>query len=1222
MKKLISWLCVCALVLMLVPQAVLASGEPGVENGWRYMLDSTNTSAVVMEYAASVPADGILTVPGTLGGKPVKAIGFQVWETEMYPNPLFKVTAQQRVKVLNLPASVNLISEAAFEGLTSLTAVNISDGDAFRSDSGVLFDKNFGGNERLRLYPASKPESTYIIPSTTKEIASDAFAGSKFLKTITIPANVTTVGVGVFASARSLANVTFQNSLAALPNSTFKDCQSLTSVTLPSGLTQIGNYSFDGAVALETLSIPVSVTHIGESAFGGCASLKSVTLPSGLTNLGAFAFAGTKALREVTLPSGMTEIAEGAFISSGIRTVVIPYSVTKIGPLAFSDCADLTLVQLPASRLEIALGAFSYTPQLTGIDFSAPTFVSIDELAFAASGLERVNLTDNVSDIGANSFAKSPKLARISIGSAIPYLPVGVFSTLDSLASVYIPETVIAIDDSAFAWNKNMTGAYFLGDAPSFGLNGVNVFYGANTGFKVHYPSANSNTFALKDGKWKGYAAQADASVTAPVTNTMTLAAGANGKIVGGVSGNYESGEIITMRAQANPGYTFVNWTSVGGGTFSSATSASTTFTMGSGGTTVTANFTAQSTAQTPTFIQQPPATVNAVQGAPSDILLAPAETTDGGTITYQWYVNTANSNTGGTAIPDATNASFLPPTDPAGTFYYYVVATNTVGSLTPTTTSSSPIKVTVVAKTDAATPVFVNNISGSSTYTLNAAATALDVLASAPDYGRITYQWYVNTTNGTTGGTPIDGATQRTYTPTTGTNGTFYYYAVASNYNKFATGNTLAYATSGVKTVTVGDGGGNGNNGNTGDSGGSTTTPSQDSNNILPVVPTVVDSTATVVVESTALDTRIDYAVSQAVKSDTTAVVVIEVKASANATAFELELPTASLEKLAEPDKDIQTELVINTALGSITFDTNALAQICENAGAKVTLTVALVDTSKLPQSVDVGNRPVYEFTLKSGDSEITNFKNGKVKVTLPYKLADTEASSHVFAYYVDKNGNLHPVKESMHNDKLHVIQFATNHFSMYTVGVSPKTFPDVTDSIWYASAVEFVASREIFAGMGNGTFAPTTPMTRGMFVTVLANLEGEAAQGDYANTFSDVAANMYYAKPIAWATANNIVAGVGGGKFAPNQEINREQMAAMLNNYIQYKGIHINKLNTQPFEDYDAVSAWAKDSVGAIRDYGILNGVGGNVFAPKNLASRAEVATVFMKYIEALFR
>ncbi len=164
----------------------------------------------------------------------------------------------------------------------------------------------------------------------------------------------------------------------------------------------------------------------------------------------------------------------------------------------------------------------------------------------------------------------------------------------------------------------------------------------------------------------------------------------------------------------------------------------------------------------------------------PSDLSVTASGT---GTLTYQWYSNTGNSNTSGTLISGATASAYTPSTATVGTLYYYVVVNGTCGTVTSSTASVVVNALTAISSQPAG-----------ATYCQNATATALSVTASGTS--PFTYQWYKNAANNNTGGTLISGATAATYTPSTTTAGTLYYYAIVNGTCGAATSNTAAIVT------------------------------------------------------------------------------------------------------------------------------------------------------------------------------------------------------------------------------------------------------------------------------------------------------------------------------------------------------------------------------------------------------------------------------------------
>jgi len=179
---------------------------------------------------------------------------------------------------------------------------------------------------------------------------------------------------------------------------------------------------------------------------------------------------------------------------------------------------------------------------------------------------------------------------------------------------------------------------------------------------------------------------------------------------------------------------------------------------------------------------------------------------------------------------------------------------------------------------------------------------------------------------------------------------------------------------------------------------------------------------------------------------------------------------------------------------------------------------------------------------------------------------------------------------------------------------------FKDVNYGDWYHEAVDFAVKNGLFNGMSDTTFEPNTPMTRGMLVTVLWRYEGQPEGG--TNNFADVKDGEWYATAVAWAASKGIVNGVGNGKFDPNGKITREQLAAILYRYSESKGFDTSKTgNLNTFPDAAKVSDWARTAYSWAVGEGLI---GGNVINGKTLldpqgnATRAQVATILMRYIK----
>ena len=183
------------------------------------------------------------------------------------------------------------------------------------------------------------------------------------------------------------------------------------------------------------------------------------------------------------------------------------------------------------------------------------------------------------------------------------------------------------------------------------------------------------------------------------------------------------------------------------------------------------------------------------------------------------------------------------------------------------------------------------------------------------------------------------------------------------------------------------------------------------------------------------------------------------------------------------------------------------------------------------------------------------------------------------------------------------------------FTNGKLP--FTDVRESDWFYEDVAFAYENGLFAGTSDTTFSPNASMTRAMLVTVLYRLEGQPAVNGRSG-FSDVQYNGYYEDAVTWAADNGIVNGTSTTMFSPNANVTREQMAAILYRYAQYK-----KYNTAAssglngFTDHASVSGYAAASLEWAVAEKLVNGSAGKLM-PTGNATRAQVAAILHRFVE----
>ncbi len=180
-----------------------------------------------------------------------------------------------------------------------------------------------------------------------------------------------------------------------------------------------------------------------------------------------------------------------------------------------------------------------------------------------------------------------------------------------------------------------------------------------------------------------------------------------------------------------------------------------------------------------------------------------------------------------------------------------------------------------------------------------------------------------------------------------------------------------------------------------------------------------------------------------------------------------------------------------------------------------------------------------------------------------------------------------------------------------------SGMKFTDVATSSWYYSAVKYMQDKGLMAGTSTTTFSPDMTTTRAMIVTILYRMENEPAAT--ASTFPDVAAGQWYSNAVAWAAANGIVSGYDNGNFGPEDIITREQMAAILFRYASFKGYDVTKTaNLSAYGDGTQVSEYAQSSMQWANGAGLITGTDTNLLLPTGSATRAQVASILMRFLE----
>ncbi len=180
---------------------------------------------------------------------------------------------------------------------------------------------------------------------------------------------------------------------------------------------------------------------------------------------------------------------------------------------------------------------------------------------------------------------------------------------------------------------------------------------------------------------------------------------------------------------------------------------------------------------------------------------------------------------------------------------------------------------------------------------------------------------------------------------------------------------------------------------------------------------------------------------------------------------------------------------------------------------------------------------------------------------------------------------------------------------------------FTDVSEDDWFYDPVRWAFLEGLMTGTSDTEFSPNLATTRGMIVSVLYRLEGNPDLSDdiLGYPYEDVNPDDWYAMPVYWARLHGIVSGYSDSQFGPNDAITREQLAAILMNYADYKGMDVSaRADLSGYSDADTISSWATDTMQWAVAEGYISGMTADTLEPQGSTTRAQVAAIFQRFLE----
>ena len=336
---------------------------------------------------------------------------------------------------------------------------------------------------------------------------------------------------------------------------------------------------------------------------------------------------------------------------------------------------------------------------------------------------------------------------------------------------------------------------------------------------------------------------------------------------------------------------------------------------------------------------------------------------------------------------------------------------------------------------------------------------------------------------------------------------------------------------------------------------------------------------------------------------------------------------------KTAYPGETVNIDLTLSgntgiiAAIFTLEYDKNRIELI----GAE--------DKSLLEGAVFSESYDKYPYKMLWNSSSAENFTSDGTLVTLTFKVkgnAQKGDANIKITYNADDvfDKDLENVAVKIINGNIKVATEETLSSSTNSGGYIKPTLPhkseeiikeditydDVHTNDWYYSAVKYVSDNKIMNGMSEKTFAPNMPLTRAMLVTVLYRNEGEPPVTN-KNKFKDIDKNSYYSDAVIWGYENKIANGISEENFAPERYITRQEIATIFYRYAEYKNYDNKFKNTSDlhiYTDESEIANYARDAICYAVNKGLLNGKSETTINPADVSTRAETATMLMRFIE----
>ena len=1079
--------------------------------------------------------------------------------------------------------------------------------------------------------------TSVTIPESVTGIGSYAFSDCVVLTSVTIPGNVWSIHSSTFYGCTSLTNVTIPNSVSSIEDSAFKYCTSLTSVTIPDSVRTIGYSAFYDCTSLTSVTIPNGVLSIGRSAFYGCTGLTSVTISNSVTSIEDAAFFGCTKLSGIwvapdnsayssddsgvlfdkaktkliccpgnfsgayKIPSSVTNIEDRAFyLCTGLTSVAVPGSMTSIGTdafrnctgltdiaisngvteiksSAFQDCTSLTSITIPSSVTSIGDGVFGGCAKLTGI------WVAPDNSAYSsdASGVlfnkaktalircpqnfsGAYEIPSSVTSIGNSAFSGCSSLTSITIPSSVTRIGFLAFYNCTSLTGISIPSSVKKIECPAFRGCAGLSGIWVDSDNLTYSSNENGVLFNKEKTELICCPGGFSGTYEIPDSVTRiGAYAFSDC---ADLTNV-----------------------IIPDSVTSIDYYAFYNCTGLTGAIIPDSVTLIASWAFYN--CTALTNVSIGSKAYIKILAFSRCDNLSGIWVSPDNLIFSSDEN----------GVLFNKDKTSLVCCPGGISGAYEIPDSVTSIEYY---AFSDCAGLTSVTV---PENVTSIG-----TDAFCNC----------AGLTSVCFQGNAPKIGSNVFQLY-------------DESIYRYFNIP----GLTLYFIEGKDSWTTPTWGTEKYPTATWDGVNV---------------------PQPPHQHVYTIAVTAPTCTAQ------------GYTTHTCVCGDSYKDTYTAALGHNYVPARGVEATCTSPEKWEWQCTRCKDNYIVEgaPALGHAWNDGEITTPATEDQPGVKTYTCTRCSATKTEELPPLTHTHVYSDTIVAPTCTEQGYTTHTCVCGYSYKDTYTAALGHNYIpvrgveatctspemwecqctrckdSYVDEGA-----PALGHNFRWVIDQEATVDAPGYqheectrchatrnenTVIPVLNRVCDGGDSCpgrgfsdmpaagnWAHAGIDYCVSHGLMNGVGKGQFDPNGTLTRAMLVTVLYRVQGEPDVSGLENPFEDVPDGMWYTEPIIWAASKQVVNGTSAATFEPDTPITREQIAAILYRYAkEVEGADVSaSAALDGFADAASVSAYARTPLGWASALGYIKGSNENgtlLLNPQGNATRAEVATILMRYLE----